>query len=154
MKVPFEQFSVQLDSYPGGECWQRHPSKPWGNLSISDGLATQRAATRVNPEQAPKCKSRKPTRSPNGEGRCALMNQPEAIRAFRRGVGGSALGKTLAQRGKSARMEGRASTRCPGQRSVRMAERAVVPSKSGNADGGKGPRFWVLSKEPRVRRLV
>src|SRR5262245_37059715 len=36
----------------------------------------------------------------------------------------------------------------------RKSEKVVVPAKPGNAGGGKGLHFWLLSKEPRTGRLA
>jgi len=36
----------------------------------------------------------------------------------------------------------------------RKSEKVVVLTKPGNAGGGKGLHFWLLSKEPRTGRLA
>ena len=88
MKVPPEQLSVRLGSDPVGAMEQSITSKPWEQMSTSGGLATVRAVTRVNPEQASKVKPRRPTRLGNGEGRCAAGKQPTPTpAALRRGNG-------------------------------------------------------------------
>ncbi len=155
MKVPPEQLSVRLGSDPSGAMEQSIMSKPWEQMSTSGGLATVRAVTRVNPEQASKVKSRRPTRLGNGEGRRAAGKQPmQAPVALRRGNGDGTCRRPLSQRGRPGPMRGRGPQRRLGRRSVRESDGPIVPRKPGNAGGGKGSDFGALSKRPKMRRLA
>jgi hypothetical protein len=65
-------------------------------MSALGGLATLRAATRVNPEQAPKVKLSASTRLSNGEDRRAADKKPSsASAAVDRGSGSSTQGRSF-----------------------------------------------------------
>jgi hypothetical protein len=110
----------------------------------------------VNPEQASKVKSWTPTRPNIGEGRCAMRKQPtHALVVVHRGMGNGTHGRFSGQRGKLTADERlRRSTPPLGWWSAWVSERLIVPSKPGNAGGGKEPRFWVRLTKSRTRRLA
>ena len=155
MEVPPKQLSVRFGSYPSGRCGQPRVPKPRGHRPTQGGSASIRAVTRVNPEQASKVMMRMPTRLSNGEGRRAKEKQPTRASFVIAGVMGVARVKgSCTQRGRPDRVRGCDSRRRIRRRPGRESERLVVPGKPGNAGGGKGPHFGVLSMKPRRRRLA
>jgi len=101
------------------------------------------AATRVNPEQASKVKSRTPTRLRYGEGRWMRVEEPsDAVRIVRRGSGSGMHARSNAQRGRSALVLTERPQLLARRRRARKSEGPVVPLKLVNASGGKGPCFW------------
>ena len=154
MRVPPEQWTVQLGSHPGGERSDPAVEAP-GTMAASGGLAKPRAVTRVNPEQASKVQSRTPTRLIFGEGCHARGRSRQAHPSQSAGVVGMARGEGyLGNVGGPRRARGRGPRRHHGWRPVRASERPIVLAKPGNAGGGKGPHFGVLLKESRTRRLA
>ena len=150
VKVLSEQLSIQFGSYPGGGRGQLRQSKPWGQSSALGGVATVWAATRVNPEQASKVKSRMLTRLRYGEGRWVVGKRSiKAPAAILRGSGSGTYGRLIGQRGRPTGDEGRDLQRIVRMRSLWESERFIVPGKSGNADGGKGPHFWNAFEETK-----
>src|SRR5262249_13104052 len=62
-------------------------TKPQGQKSMNDRLATVRAATRVKPEQASKAVTRGSSRPDNGEDQWCSCQRTEAHGHARRGIG-------------------------------------------------------------------
>jgi hypothetical protein len=109
----------------------------------------------VNPEQASKVQSWRPTRPNNGEGRRNVGKQPiQAPTFLHRGNGDGTSGRTSGQRGRPGPVGESRPRRRLGRRTGRASERAVVPTNPGNAGGGKGPHFWLLPKGARIGGLA
>jgi hypothetical protein len=142
MRVLPKQLPVQLGSYPSGEWEQSRQSKPRGQLSALGGLASSRAVTRVNPEQASKVKLLTPTCRLSGEGRCAWGKQLARAPLAVAGVVGTAREQGSCRNvGGPRRARGRGPQHCFGQWPARASERFIVPMTPGNAGRGKGPHF-------------
>ena len=139
MKVPPEQWLVQLGSYPGILGEQSASMKPRGQKSAQGGPAKTRAVTRVNLEQSSKVKMRKSTLQSVGEGRCVEGKKPtSAPSTFRRGTEDSACRRPSRQRGRPVLVRGRASRRHFGWRLGRESEGLIVPQKPGDSAEGRG----------------
>lgn len=150
VKVPPEELSVRLGSYPGDGMGDL-PSKPRGKEPMRDRLASVRAATRVKPEQASKVQMGATSRRPNGEVRRGASEQPTDEAHLLPGVMGAA-------RTHAATCDTGDLPRCPqgnhlvGGGPRQKSEEPIVPMKPGNSGGGKGLWFEVRLDEMRVRR--
>lgn len=123
---------------------------------VSRPCGLQRA---VNTEQAPKMPMRKSTRHNNGEDRRRGGRGEICTPRFRRGSGGGTHGKdSTCNKGSLPQCRGRpgrpGSTRQrrtrEGQRRLRqMADGPVVPVKSRNGDGGKGPCYGTNARSSK-----
>ena len=133
------------------------PSMAKGRFGDS---ASRQAVTRVNAEQASKRVMWEPTRLSNGEGqrRWGRRTSKRTQRSHRGSGDGMLTGGGTTKHGKPQRWRRVTANRKPARdRPGRagVAERLVVPSKPGNAGGGKGPQFKVnVTKEPRAGRLA
>ena len=81
------------------------------------------------------------------------MGREETVRCtgpVHRGSGDGTLERYLGQRGRPGVVGGRVSKRQVIWRPGRESERVIVPSKPGNAGGGKDPHFWKVSEEAEV----
>jgi len=155
MRVPPEELSVRLGSYPDGAAGQSAASKLRGQSPREAGEQTRGPQRAVNPEQASKVLSRTPTRLPFGEGRCAAGKEPtSAPAAVRRGNGSGTRGRFSVQRGRPVRVRGGGPQRCGRHRRARESEGLIVPLKPGNAGGGKGPHLRALPKGTREGGLA
>jgi hypothetical protein len=112
--------------------------------------ASRQAVTRVNAEQAPKALMWEPTRQHNGEGRRPWgrgrqLPRSDTTQGSHRGNGdGMPANGDLTQHGKPQAVGARDSQ--PDARegqagSPGVADRLVVPTRPGNAGGGKEPEF-------------
>ena len=141
------EWTVHHGSYPDGlsrcrRCWHRVEPKLRGQQAALGGPANLQAATRVNPEQASKVKSRMSTRLNYGEDRRVPEKQPSlASGAIRRGNGSGMQRRKRRQRGRPERVGDRCPQRFLGERSARDSEGLIVLVKPGNSGGGKEPYF-------------
>jgi hypothetical protein len=158
MKDPSEESMGHLGSHPGAAL-PRGTRRSLGKERPSpDGRANPRAATRVNPEQASKRTLRTPTRSEDGAGRRALDSSTpmQESCAVRRGSGSGEWRRTCVQRGRPTRAGVSAPRRAlaRGARPARESEGSTVPTRPGNAGGGKGPCFWDACEGAKDRGLA
>jgi hypothetical protein len=105
--------------------------------------ASWQAVTRVNTEAAPKDTMRRPT-LPGVGGRLVRIGHEWTTQpiCFAGVVGGSMPARSDGQHGKPARVGDRLTlTATLGGWPVRVTEGLVVPTRPGNAGGGKGPWF-------------
>ena len=155
MKVLPVELTVHHGSYPDMLDGQLSGVKLRRQKAASGGPANSQAATRVNPEQASKVKSRTPTRRSYGEGRSVSGKRPSiAPGAVRRGMRSGMRGRTFAQRGRPDRVRDRCSQRLLGRRPDRESDGLIVPTKPGNAGGGKEPCFWDAFETVKEGRLA
>jgi len=68
-----------------------------------------------------------------------------------RGNGHSTSRQVMRKRGRPVRGEGSGLNDAKWHRSARESDRGVVPSKPGNAGGGKAPDFWYVFEANEVR---
>ena len=124
---------------------------PATNLVLGGG-ANRRAVTCVKPEQASKGKLWTPTRPENGEGSTARGSSRHMhLDSVHRGNGHGTSRQGIAQAGEIRPDEGSGLNGAAGHRSARESDRVVVPSKPGNAGGGKAPDFWCVFEANAVR---
>ena len=124
---------------------------PATNIALGGG-ANRRAVTCVKPEQASKGKSWTPTRPDFGEGSTVWGSSRQMHLDGSTGVMGTARrDRGSRKRGRSAHDGGSGLNDAEGYRSVRKSDRVVVPSKPGNAGGGKDPDFWCVFEANEVR---
>ena len=134
------------------------PSKPSMERVALGDSASRQAVTRVNAEQASKRLMREPTRQRSGK--AAVVGTGERHDPTRRSRRGSGDGMSAQRRSDATREAPAVAARDrqpdarEGQAGPRgVAERLVVPTKPGNAGGGKGPQFkdnvtkWHESRE-------
>jgi len=143
MRVLPEQLSVQFGSYPdGGRGNPARRSSGDNGLRLADP-ANLRAATCSESRAGSESTVVTPTRHLCGEGRSITQKQPIRARVMVTGVVGAARREGFStQRGRPGCGAGlRPATASSGCRPCRDSERPIVPAKSGNADGGKGPHF-------------
>ena len=150
MRVQSKELMVHLGSYPRGGKGDRL-AEASGTEGPFSGSASVRAATRVKPEQAPKCEMLVPSPHTEGEGRRIWPEQPFEEGQVTAGVMGAARTHT------SKRDTGdlpRCKVTCSGRRSRlrQESEGPIRAVKPGNAGGAKGPWFRVRHNEPRIRR--
>jgi len=129
-------------------------SKLQGQKSMSDRLATVRAATRVKPEQASKELMRESSRPDNGEDQWGPGGRTEALGRTRRGIGRSTYRGHTTQHGRSATED-----RNTGHLSVedgpwQKSEEPIRAMKPGNAGRAKGLWFGVGRNEVYERGLA
>jgi hypothetical protein len=106
----------------------------------------------VKPEQASKGKLWTPTRPENGEGSTARGSSRQMHLDRSAGVMGTARrDRGSRKRGRPVLDEGSGLNAAEGHRSERESDRVVVPSKPGNAGGGKAPDFWCVFEANAVR---
>jgi hypothetical protein len=123
---------------------------PATNLTLGEG-ANRRAVTCVKPEQASKLKSWTPTWPENGEGSTIWGSSRQMHPERSIGVVGTARrDRGSRKRERSARDEGSGLNDTEGHRSARKSDRVIVPSKPGNAGGGKDPDFWCVFEANEV----
>ena len=132
-------------------------SKPSMQGAASGGLANRRAVTCVNAEQASKSLMREPSRLRTAKAVIAAATERPALLRSRRGIGDGTPGQfSIATReappGGNGRCQPEAREGQAGPGGV--AEGSVVPWKSGNADGGKGPWLKAAQHVVRDRRLA
>jgi hypothetical protein len=154
VKVRPQEVSVHLSSSPGGGEGDR-AVEALGRQARSGGSASVRAVTRVKPEQASKSLMRAPSPLSMDEGRCDRPDTPtDDGRSARRGSGHSTYARADWQHGRPVGQVGRLANGPAEGRARQASEGLVVPSKPGNAGGGKGPWFGVRPNEPRTGRLA
>jgi hypothetical protein len=120
--------------------------------TASGGRANRRAVTCVKPEQASKGKSWMPTRPEYGEGSTVRGSSRQMHLDWSTGVRGTARrDRGSRKRGRPVAGEGSGLNDAGWHRSTRESERGVVPSKPGNAGGGKAPDFWCVFEANEVR---
>ena len=106
----------------------------------------------MKPEQASKGKLWTPTRPEFGEGSTIWGSSRQTHLDRSTGVMGTARrDRGSRKRGRSAHDGGSGLNDAEGYRSVRKSDRVVVPSKPGNAGGGKAPDFWCVFEANEVR---
>jgi len=155
MRVLPKQLPIRFGSYPGAGVGQPALAKPWGQKSAKGGPANVRAVTRVNSEQASKVQLWMPSRLRNGEGlHAATKESAEAVAAIHRGSGDGTYGRLSVQRGRSAHTRGRGPRQERSFWCARKSERPIVLQKRSNVRGGKGPYFWVLTKQGTSEALA
>ena len=131
----------------------------WPALLGQNSIA-EPAVTCVKPEQASKGKLWTPTRPEIGEGSTVLGSSRQMH--LGRSTGVMDIARRDSQPGNWGRpadgegsdLNGAAKSlplRRRGCRPVRESDRVVVPSKPGNAGGGKGPDFWCVFEANEVR---
>ena len=119
--------------------------KPSESVSRIGDSASVQAVTRVNAEQASKRSMRRPTGQPF-RGRLTRLGVNERRNTPSRCAGVVATACTQGKRTQHGKPHGVVSNDQPEAREgqagrLGVAERFVVPLKSGNAGGGKGPQF-------------
>jgi hypothetical protein len=120
--------------------------------AASGGRANRRAVTCVKPEQASKGKSWMPTRPEYGEGSTVRGSSRQMHLDWSTGVRGTARrDRGSRKRGRPVAGEGSGLNDAGWHRSTRASDRGVVPSKPGNAGGGKAPDFWCVFEANEVR---
>lgn len=154
MKVPPEQLTIWFGSHLDGDASNCVVEAP-GTMAVKGGLATSWAATRVNPEQAPKVQSWTPTHLRYGEGHSVRGRNRHAHSTRSTGVVGVAREEgCLGNVGGPQCRRGR-DPQCPGRgHGLGASERPIVPRKPGNAGRGKGPHFGALLEQPRAGGLA
>ena len=155
VKVRSEELSVHLGSYPSVEKGDRLDETS-GTEAHEGGSASTRAVTRVKPEQAPKSELWMPSRHLIGEGCQGRRRKPTSEGDPSTGVVGTARVQTVQQNtGDLARCGARhARNGSSWNRPRQKSEGLVVPTKPGNAGGGKEPWFGVRLDEPRSGGLA
>jgi len=106
--------------------------------------ASRQAVTKVNAEQASKTTTQELTRRKYGEGRSRWGRTSEQSRRSCRGIGDGMYAKGIRRNTGSPSGDCNTDQRATRERQAGpygVAERSVVPAKSGNADGGKGPQL-------------
>jgi hypothetical protein len=140
--------------WPGS--WQEAWLGNWLGLSPATkaaigGRANRRAVTRVKSEQASKEKLWTPTRRNLGEGRVIWGSSRQTHPDWSTGVMGTARrDRGARKRGRPVLGEGSGLNGSVRHRSARDSDRVVVPSKPGNAGGGKDPDFWYVFEADEV----
>jgi hypothetical protein len=138
-------------------------SMPTGRRSrtrgaASGGRANRRAVMCVKPEQASKGKLWTPTRPEYGEGSTVWRSSRQMQLDRSTGVRGTAPSGPRAgcrdrgsrKRGRPVLNEGSGLNGAARRRFTRESDRVVVPSKPGNAGGGKDPDFWYVFEADEV----
>ena len=116
------------------------------------GRATRRAVTRVKSEQASKGKLRTPTRPEIGEGSTVLGSSRQMHLGRSAGVMDTARRDSQPGNwGRPACGEGSGLDNAARCWPVRESDRVIVPSKPGNAGGGKAADFWCVCEAAEVR---
>jgi hypothetical protein len=106
----------------------------------------------VKPEHASKGKSWTPTRRKVGEGSTVRGSSRHMHLGRSTGVLGTARrDRGARKRGRPVLDGGSGLNGAVGRRSARESDRVVVPSKPGNAGGGKRPDFWYVFEADEVR---
>ncbi len=155
MRVPFGQLLVRSDSYPdGGRGDALRRSSGDNGLPWADP-ANLRAATRSESRAGSESTVVTPTRLLRGEGRRIARKQPTCALAVVTGVVGSGTqGRFFDATWEARHGRGVAPRNATiGWRSDRESERPIVPRRPGNAGGGKGPHFRVLSEEDKGEEI-
>jgi len=149
VKVPPGQWSVgPVAGRRRG--WATVPVEALRQRALSGARAKRRAVMRVNPEQASKGKSWTPTRPKNGEGSTVSGSSRRTHRDRSIGVMGTARRERESRnRGDPPWTRVVPRHRRLGRWSGRESDRVIVPSKPGNAGGGKDPDFWSRFRSKR-----
>jgi hypothetical protein len=129
-------------------------SKLQGQKSMSDRLATVRAATRVKPEQASKELTRESSRPDNGEDQWCSCQRTEAQGHARRGIRRSTYRGHTAQHGRSAPEDQNTGHLSVEDRPGQKSEEPIRAQKPGNAGRAKGLWFGVCRNEFDERGLA
>src|SRR5262249_23150075 len=129
-------------------------SKPQGQKSMNDRLATVRAATRVKPEQASKAVPRGSSRPDTGEDQWCECQRTEAHGHARRGIGHSTYRRHTTQRGRSALAFSAREHRHRWWRRGQKSEEPIRARKPGNAGRAKGLWFGMRHNETNERGLA
>ena len=154
VKVRPQDVSVHLSSHPGDGQGDRVVEAP-GTQARCGGSASVRAVTCVKLEQASKSLMRAPSPLSMDEGRCGRPDAPtDEGRLARRGSGHSTYARADWQHGRPVASAGTPADDLMEGRARQVSEGLIVPSKPGNAGGGKGPWFGVRPHEPRRGRLA
>ena len=155
MRVPLEEVSVHFDSYLDGGSGQLLLSKLQGQR-VHDWWTCKRAGRNVSESRAGLESAIVDADSARTGGRLPRHGEEptEAPVAVHRGSGSSTYARFSDATWEARLCAGLRPQRHFWWRHDRESERRVVPMKPGNAGGGKGPHFWVLSRETRVRGLA
>ena len=150
VKVRSEELSVRLGSYPSVEKGDRLDETS-GTEAHEGGSASTQAVTRVKPEQAPKGRDVDAEPPLDRRRLPGSLEEPTEEDDLSTGVVGTACVQTVQRNtGDLVRCEaGHARNGSSWSRPRQKSEGLVVPTKPGNAGGGKGPWFGVRLDEPR-----
>ncbi len=127
---------------------------PGTEVSMSERLATVRAATRVKPEQASKELTRESSRPNNGEDQWGPSGRTEALGHARRGIRRSTYRGHTAQHGRSAPEDRNTGHLSAEGRPWQKSEEPIRARKLGNAGRAKGLWFGVYRNEFDERGLA
>jgi len=152
MRVPPEEVSVHLGSYLGGESGQPGHVEAPGTKGPRGG-SSKRAGRNVSESRAGLERAVVDADSALTGGRLPRRGEAptRAPMAVHRGSGSGTGGRFSGATWEARSGAGLRPRRHVWWRSGRESERLAVPWKPGNAGGGKGPHFRMLSKETKAR---
>lgn len=151
VKVQPGEFTIRPSSYPRGAKGDRCVEALGTRVRVG-GFASVRAATRVKPEQAPKCWMRARSHLSFGERRWDRFEKSKRDRSARRGSGRSTYASSGSQHGRPAVVPLARGNSFEGSWLRQESEEPKVVMKPGNAGGAKGLWFGVRFEKPRGRR--
>jgi len=155
MRVPPEELSVHLGSYPGGGLERSGRSKLRGQQTHAGG-SSKRTGRNASESRAGLESAVVDADSALTGGRLPRRGEEptQAPAAVHRGSGNGMRGRFSDATWEARSGAGSRPRRHFWWRPGRESERPIVPEKPGNAGGGKGPHFWGLPRGTRVRRLA
>ena len=152
VKVQPGEFSIRPGSYLRGAKGDQCVGAS-GTRVRAGGFASVRAATRVKPEQAPKCWMRARSHLSFGERRWDRLEKSRSDdRSARRGSGRSTYASSGSQHGRPDAEPQERGASFEGSWLRQESEEPIVAAKPGNSGGVKGLWFGVRPKKPRGRR--